>query len=627
MGRYQVQAPDGHTYEFEAPDDATPDQLDAMTREVAGYGSKYPVAEQSAPPSAGEQLLDNTKNDVAGIAQGAAYLPDLAAEGVGKVLSVIPNAISQMLHSAGHEEAAQWIQDNITHNLANPLQVGDKIEELAPTPDTTAGKINRFAGQMVGGVVGMPASAVENVVGRIVGAAPKALPATKALTEEQELMQAADRHGIDVLPADVGGPMTRRATSTVTQTIAGGSPIIKAAQRMVEQAKGARDRIAQSIGNPMNNEAAGETAAEGAQKYIKGTASRIGRIYDIAAARAGDIRLPLTHAKEVLDEQIARLKEVPGGGAGLDEAEAMRKSLDGEFTVQGIRDMRTEMFVAPEFRATPVERRMKQIVNAAAQDIEQGLRDAGKMDAADAFKAADTQWQERLKTISRVIEPIIGKADNAKSGEEIVAGLERAMKGNGRRFEAFVKALPEEEQQTVRASLIGRMGQAKAAKQGSEGEEFSLDTFLTNWNNMGERAKAATFGPEAKAALNDLAKIAEGTREAQGYRNMSNTGGVVGNLLTLFSGVGGIATFGKTVGAQYGLGKLLASPRFARWLARAPKAQSPRVYVDKLKAIAAAEPAIRNDLLSLHQRLSDAFGTVPMQAVASDNQDSGQTPR
>jgi hypothetical protein len=43
MGHYQVQAPDGHTYEFEAPDDATPQQLDAMTREVAGYGSKYPV--------------------------------------------------------------------------------------------------------------------------------------------------------------------------------------------------------------------------------------------------------------------------------------------------------------------------------------------------------------------------------------------------------------------------------------------------------------------------------------------------------------------------------------------------------------------------------------------------------
>jgi hypothetical protein len=51
MGHYQVQAPDGHTYEFEAPDDATPQQLDAMTREVAGYGKKYPVDAPQAPPS------------------------------------------------------------------------------------------------------------------------------------------------------------------------------------------------------------------------------------------------------------------------------------------------------------------------------------------------------------------------------------------------------------------------------------------------------------------------------------------------------------------------------------------------------------------------------------------------
>jgi hypothetical protein len=43
MGRYQVKAPDGHTYEYEAPDDATPEQLDAAAREVAHYSKNYPV--------------------------------------------------------------------------------------------------------------------------------------------------------------------------------------------------------------------------------------------------------------------------------------------------------------------------------------------------------------------------------------------------------------------------------------------------------------------------------------------------------------------------------------------------------------------------------------------------------
>jgi hypothetical protein len=52
----------------------------------------------------------------------------MAAEGVGKVLSAIPNAISHALSAAGHDDAANWIQDNITHNLANPAQIGDAVE-------------------------------------------------------------------------------------------------------------------------------------------------------------------------------------------------------------------------------------------------------------------------------------------------------------------------------------------------------------------------------------------------------------------------------------------------------------------------------------------------------------------
>jgi hypothetical protein len=204
MGHYQVQAPDGHTYEFEAPDDATPQQLDAMTREVSGYGKQYPVtAPKQEPaaeePSAGEQFVGNLKNDVAGIAEGAAALPDMAASGVGKILSAIPNLIGEGLHAAGHEDAAKWIQENITHPLANPVQIGDAVEEVAPTPDTTAGHVNRFIGNLVGGAVTVPAAATESVVAKLVGDAPKVPVVAKATakTLNQDFAAAADQ--IEVL--------------------------------------------------------------------------------------------------------------------------------------------------------------------------------------------------------------------------------------------------------------------------------------------------------------------------------------------------------------------------------------------------------------------------------------------
>lgn len=448
-------------------------------------------------------------------------------------------------------------------------------------------------------------------------AAARALP----LTDAQEVGQAAERQKIGLLPADVGGPAIRRATSVLTQTIAGGSPIIARAKRVLEQGKAVRDRVAAMVGTAANPEAAGETALEGALAGSRANKSRIGRIYDIAATQAGNARVELPKAKAVLDEQIARLKEVPGGGTGLKEAQDLRASLDGDFTVQGVRDMRTEMFVSPDFRGTPVERRLKQVVDAAALDIEDGLKAAGKPDAAKTFRAADDQWREHLTTMKRVIEPIIGKSeDRAKSGEEIVQALERAMKGNGRRFEKFIGALPDDEAKIVRASLIERMGRASAARQGAEGGDFSLNEFLTHWNNMGERAKAVTFGPEGRAALNDLAKVAEGTKEAQGYSNFSNTFGGVGNFLTAATGLASVPAFIKIVGAQYGLGRMLASPRFARWLAKVPKTSAGQMgYTKQLAKIAKAEPAIASDILSLQQRLTEAFANPAMQAAAEDD--------
>jgi hypothetical protein len=464
-------------------------------------------------------------------------------------------------------------------------------------------------------------------------AASRATARSAPLTGEQELINAADRQGItNILPADVGGPITRRATSMVSQTIAGGKPVIDTAQNMNAEAKAARDRIASAIGQALEPEAAGQQAITGAQKAIQSTANDARVFYSGAEKASAGEKIDAPKALDTLDRNISELAETPGGAPGLTTLQGLRDALaQGNLTVSGIRRMRTvlrDQFVKEGLTGSDLERRVNQVVDAAAEDVRDGLSAAGKPDAASLFAQGDAAWRSRAKLIDDTIAPIIGK-DGSKSGEQVIKTLTADLQGNNARAVRFLKALPINEQSNVRASIIGALGRAKAGKQGSEGSEFSLDTFLTNWNQIGETAKNAYFGPEARSALNDLAKVAEGTREAQGYRNMSNTGGVVGNLLTLMSGAGGILTFGKTVGAQYALGRLLASPRFARWLARAPKTSlSGHAYIDRLGRIAKAEPAIAADVLSLQQRLTEAFSTAPMRAAASDDSgDSGQKPQ
>jgi hypothetical protein len=468
------------------------------------------------------------------------------------------------------------------------------------------------AGRAVGGNIG--ATAARNV----------------PTTEEQELIKAADRQGIDsILPADVGGPITRRATGMISQTIAGGKPVIDRAKMLTDESQAARDRIAATVGTALQPEAAGQQAISGAQKYIAQSGQEARRFYGAAEKASEGVRIDAPKAVDVLDRNIAELSETPGGTPGLTTLQGLRDALaQGNLSVAGIRRMRTvlrDQFIKEGLTGSDLERRVGQVLDAAAEDVRDGLSAKGLPDAAANFAAGDAAWKARAHTIDTVIQPIIGKPGSAKSGEQVVKTLTADLQGNNARAIAFLKSLPEEEQANVRASIIGAMGRAKAGQQGSEGTDFSLDTFLTHWNQVGERAKNAYFGPEARAALNDLAQIAEGTREARGYRNMSNTGGVVGNLLTLMSGAGGVVTFAKMVGTQYAVGRLLASPRFARWLARAPKAKNPQAYIGKLGSIAKAEPAIASDVLSLQQRLTDAFRSVPSKAAA--NPENEQTPQ
>jgi hypothetical protein len=457
-----------------------------------------------------------------------------------------------------------------------------------------------------------------NLLGRAGGrlATPRA-PAE--LTPGQIVGQSAQKLGMDVLPADVGGPTVRRFTAAGAQAPLSAQPIISAAQRVIEQGKGVRDSVAASVGSATNGENAGETARAGAQKYIKSSRGRIGRIYDTAANMAGDARVDLVKARSAMDEQIARMKEVPGGATGLKEAEGLRKSLDGTFTVQGVRDMRTEMFVEPALRGTPAERRLKMIVNAAADDVADSLNAQGKGNAARAYQTADRQWRERLVVMDRYLAPILGSEKMPKSGEDIVKGLERAASGDNRKLENFLKALPDDESRVVRASLIARMGNAKPGGQNADNDLFSLNTFLTHWNTMGDRAKAAVFGPEARASLNELANVAGGTKAASTYANHSNSsGGVMGNLAA-WAGAAYASPVAAVLGAatQYGGGRLMASPGFARWLARPPRDISGALpYVEKLGRLARAEPAIANDVLQLQQQLQRAFSSTPMRAAA-----------
>jgi len=452
-------------------------------------------------------------------------------------------------------------------------------------------------------------------------AAARALP----ISDAQQTFAAADRQGIDLLPADVGGPVTRGLTAFTAQTPFGAGPIFKAASHLDAQAETRLAEIAGKEGNAAADiEGIGTAATEGGQKYVEIAKRAGGRMYDFAAQKAGDAKVDLQGTRDLVDQQIARLKAVPGGGAGLQDLETLRAALDKPATVQGVRDMRTEMFVDPQFRNTPVEGRMKAIANAASKDVEASLRGQGLSEAADAYKAADQNWRSMLVNLKRNVEPVIGKLDNLKSPEAVSTALNSAMKNNGARVGAFVNSLPNEQQNIVRASLLSPLGRDASGN-------FSINRFATDWSKISPAAKRAVFGNESRAALDDLATVGNGAKAAQKYANHSNTGRAIitertlGTLATGGTIAAGIPAFLATAAAQHITGMLLASPKVARWIARAPKTQlSGPAYLDRLTRIARAEPAIANDVLQLQSRLSEMISSAPQRAAADPDKKGNQ---
>jgi len=478
-------------------------------------------------------------------------------------------------------------------------------------------------GGLAGGVGGLAlGGAGQLLAGRsyAVREAARALP----LSEGQQTAAAADRLGIDPFAADVGGPTTRRLTAATAQTPLGAAPVINAAQRVGDQSQAARARIASSVGNALDPEAMGNQARQGGLAYIQSSGQAARGIYNAAEKASQGATVDPTDALAALDKNISELSETPGGAPGVERLQGLRDALaKGQVSVAGIRNMRSVLrqeFIKDGLVGSDLERRVNQVLDGASSDVVNGLKAQGKDDAARYFSQADAAWKTRMDTINNVIKPLIGTREAPKSGEQIAKALTADLQGNQARAVKFIRALPASEGQDVRASIIGALGKGNPGTQNAAGDSFSLNQFLTQWNKIGPTAKRAYFDDETRSALEDLAKVAQGSREAGAYANRSNTGGALGGLATGATSVLGIATLGKTLALQYGAGRLLASPRFARWLARAPRtALSPVAYADRLTRIARADPGIASEALGFRDAVLRSMQQPKLAASPDSN--------
>ena len=536
-------------------------------------------------------------------------------------------------------EYSPWLRGGgqLAGGLAFPIGRGAKtVGELAGVGGMTGAGYgfgsgetmkDRFTGAAMGGAAGAALGAGFGKLGEIwKNKRPPSGPGGGGANAARDVGEAATDLGIDMLPADAGGPFTRAMTTVARSTPGGVVPITKAAQRSQQQAGGALSGIAAREGAIAPDlESMGNAVREGALKFRAGSRASIGRIYDRAAQEAGDARIAPKAALEALDANIAELSQVPGGADGLAVLQGLRDDLAqrGTITVNGIRGMRTQLrqkFAKDNLRGSDLERRVMGVIDAASDDLASSLEAQGKAAAAKTYREADRQYAERIKTLDDVIMPIIGKKGE-KSGEQIATAINAAAKGNNARLSKLFETLPEEEAGVARATMIDNLGKAGPGAQNAAGDEFSFNAFLTNWNKLGASAKNAIFRGENREAIDKLALIAERSKAAAKYQNYSNTGLAVMGAATGSTAIASMFTLGKVLAGQYAAGRLLASPKVAKALLGIAQAKNPEAVaarINNLSGLAAREPVLSAEITQLQQKLMQAMNDNGVsRAVAS----------
>jgi len=484
-------------------------------------------------------------------------------------------------------------------------------------------------GATAGGIAGAGLGALGQLAAsRLGGRTP---PPTGGPTSSQELMAAAGRLGtperpFPVMPADAGGPMTRRMTAGVVQTPFGTGPITRAADAVQSRAGEVLTDVAG--GSFPRQEVLGEVGQRAGAAFNDALSTRARAGYGAARELAGDAPLQANKALEAIDGQLAELAPTSNTDASLIKGlETLRADIaDGngakKLTIDAMRRLRTSTraeAATEGLRATDYQRRSREILTALSDDIAEQLPPA----AAAKFRAEDRAYAEGMEFVQDIINPLTGKGQS--SAEEVANRLISMSRGDSARFKSVLNNFDPESSAVIRGSVIQEMGRSLPGQQNAAGTDFSLQTFLTNWDKMPDRTRNLLFKGEHRQTIEDLAKVADASRSARKYANTSGTAGATNASRFVSEGaragsLGGMVTsLGGTVILENLTGRLLGSQRFAQWLARAPKDPAARgAWAKRLGVIATREPAIANDLLPIQQALQQA---VPRAAAEDKPQD------
>lgn len=266
-----------------------------------------------------------------------------------------------------------------------------------------------------------------------------------------------------------------------------------------------------------------------------------------------------------------------------------------------LKDLRTKIGKEAQSNAimgTPEQADFKQLYGAMSQDMKNGVALAdmknGMLPTApgSATTALNRANDYYSKAMGRVDD--LNQLANRNTPEGAYNSVANSLNSGATVWKRLRSAVTPEARQKVVATVTDDLGRATPGQQGADGETWSARTFLTNYNRIDPQARTELFKrlPGGKAHADNLADIAKAAEmigdSSKVWANPSGTAAAMTARGTFGAiGVGAFfepvlaATTAGSLLTAHATSRLLLSPIFVNWLAKAP-----RINPDKMQSYA-----------------------------------------
>jgi hypothetical protein len=256
-----------------------------------------------------------------------------------------------------------------------------------------------------------------------------------------------------------------------------------------------------------------------------------------------------------------------------------KDAASGNLPFGALQDLRSSVgrkLTSPDLVSALPKAELKQLYAALSQDIEKAAADNN---ATRAFKRANKFYKSGMSRIDSFLTPLAKKTEDI----DIYNSLVTASKKGAQKISAVKKSLGIKQWETFVGSRIKELGLTTPGRQGAEGDVFSSDVFLTNWNRINPEAKKVMFSGSPELAeygknLSALAKAADRIKKSREViANTSGTSGQSASLAQLSAlTFGGFvsptmaAVAASSVAGSAGIEKILTSPKVINYLSKIP---------------------------------------------------------